>query len=115
MALKVEMITFDCAEPAVLAQWWAEQFDGQTRELIPGEFVAVARAEGPTLGFQKVPDPTPGKNRVHLDLSAADVDAEGSRLTALGGAEDGRHQVCENFRGAVLAYPEGNVFCVVRQ
>jgi len=59
MALKVEMITFDCAEPAVLAQWWAEQFDGQTRELIPGEFVAVARAEGPTLGFQKVPDPTP--------------------------------------------------------
>src|ERR1700693_2335239 len=97
MALKVEMITFDCAEPAVLAQWWAEQFDGQTRELIPGEFVAVARAEGPTLGFQKVPDPTPGKNRVHLDFSAADVEAEVARLTAAGAAGAGRGQVGGGF------------------
>ena len=28
MALKVEMVTFDCSEPAKLAGWWAEQFDG---------------------------------------------------------------------------------------
>ena len=76
MALKVEMVTFDCTDPFELAAWWAEQFDGETRELMPGEFVAVVRAEGPTLGFQRVPDPTPGKTRVHLDFTAADVDAE---------------------------------------
>ena len=60
MALKVEMVTFDCSEPATLAGWWAQQFDGETQELIPGEFIAVIRPDGPRLGFQKVDDPTPG-------------------------------------------------------
>ena len=40
----------------------------------------MTRPEGPRLGFQKVHDPTPGKNRVHLDFSAADVEAEVTRL-----------------------------------
>ena len=115
MSLKVEMVTFDCADPAELARWWAEQFDGTTRELIPGEFVAVNRSEGPTLGFQKVPDPTPGKNRVHMDFSAADVDAEVSRLVAAGATEIGRHSIGENFRWVVLADPAGNAFCVAGQ
>jgi len=112
MSLKVEMVTFDCADPAELARWWAEQFDCTTRELIPGKFVAVNRSEGPTLGFQKVPDPTPGKNRVHMDFSAADVDAEVSRLVAAGATEIGRHSIGENFRWVVLADPAGNAFCV---
>jgi predicted enzyme related to lactoylglutathione lyase len=115
MALKVEMVTFDCADPAELARWWADQFDGTTREMISGEFVAVSRSEGPTLGFQKVPDPTPGKNRVHLDFSAADVDAEVSRLVAAGATETGRHSIGENFRWVVLADPAGNAFCVAGQ
>ena len=86
MALNVEMITFDCTDPAPLADWWAQHFDGQTQELIPGEFIAVIRPDGPRLGFQKVVDPTPGKNRIHVDFGAADVDAEVSRLTAAGAA-----------------------------
>jgi predicted enzyme related to lactoylglutathione lyase len=115
MALKVEMVTFDCGDPAQLAGWWAEQFDGTTQELLTGEFVAVALPDGPQLGFQKVPDPTPGKNRVHLDFSAADVDAEVARLTAAGATEADRHRFGDNFRWVVLADPEGNVFCVVGQ
>jgi len=115
MALNVEMITFDCSDPAKLAGWWAEQFAGATQELLAGEFVAVILSEGPQLGFQKVPDPTPGKNRVHLDFSAADVDAEVSRLTAAGATEVGRHKFGDNFRWVVLADPESNVFCVVGQ
>jgi hypothetical protein len=66
MALNVERITFDCRDPAQLAAWWAEQFGGRTQELLADEFTAVSLSEGPRLGFQKVPDPTPGKNRVHL-------------------------------------------------
>ena len=79
---------------------------------MPGEFVVVIRSEGPRLGFQKVPDPTPGKNRVHLDFSAGDVDAEVQRLVAAGATETGRHSFGENFRWVVLADPEGNAFCV---
>jgi hypothetical protein len=65
MALNVEMITFDCSDPAKLGGWWAEQFGGTTQELLADEFTAVTLLEGPRLGFQNVPDPTPGKNRVH--------------------------------------------------
>ncbi|HWF30859.1 MAG TPA: VOC family protein [Mycobacterium sp.] len=55
------------------------------------------------------------KNRVHLDFSAQDVDAEVSRLTAAGATEVGRRRFSENFRWVVLADPEGNVFCVAGQ
>jgi predicted enzyme related to lactoylglutathione lyase len=113
MALKVEMVTFDSSDPAKLADWWAEQFDGTVRELLPGELFAVTRPEGPQLGFQKVPDPAPGKNRVHLDFSTGALDAEVSRLTAAGATEVGRHSIGDNFRWVVLADPDGNAFCVV--
>ena len=112
MSLKVEMVTFDSSDPAKLAGWWAEQFDGQVQELLPGEFFAVIRSEGPRLGFQKVADPTPGKNRVHLDFGAADVDAEVSRLAAAGATEVGRHSIGDHFRWVVLTDPDGNAFCV---
>lgn len=112
MALKVEMVTFDSSDPAKLADWWAEQFDGQVQELLPGEFFAVIRPEGPRLGFQKVADPTPGKNRVHLDFGAADVDAEVSRLTAAGATEVDRHSIGDSFRWVVLTDPNGNAFCI---
>jgi predicted enzyme related to lactoylglutathione lyase len=115
MTLKVEMVTFDCGDPAKLAGWWAQHFGGETQEMIPGEFFAVMRSEGPRLGFQKVADPTPGKNRVHLDFSAADVDGEVSRLKGAGATEVGRIQFSENFRWVVMADPEGNVFCVAGQ
>jgi len=115
MTLNVEMVTFDCSDPAELGEWWAQQFGGTTQELLAGEFTAVALPEGPRLGFQKVPDPTPGKNRVHLDFSATDVDAEVSRLTAAGATEVGRHKFGDNYRWVVLADPDGNVFCVVGQ
>jgi predicted enzyme related to lactoylglutathione lyase len=112
MALNVEMVTFDCTDPAELASWWAAQFDGEMQELMPGEFVVVARPDGPRLGFQRVPDPTPGKNRIHLDFGAADVDAEVARLVGAGATETGRHSVGENFRWVVMEDPAGNAFCV---
>jgi predicted enzyme related to lactoylglutathione lyase len=115
MALHVEMITIDCSDPAMLAGWWAEHFDGTTQDLLADEFTVVTLAEGLQLGFQKVPDPTPGKNRVHLDFGAGDVDEEVSRLTAAGATEVGRHSFGDDFRWVVLADPEGNVFCVTRQ
>ena len=66
----------------------------------------------PALGFQKVPDPTPGKNNVHLDFRAADREAEVARLVDLGARETGRHNFGPDFDWVVLADPEGNAFCV---
>jgi predicted enzyme related to lactoylglutathione lyase len=115
MTLTVDMVMFDCASPAELAGWWAAQFGGSARELIPGELVVVFRPEGPRLGFQKVPDPTPGKNRMHLDFSATDVDGEVDRLVAAGASEVSRHHIGDEYRWVVLADPADNVFCVVQE
>lgn len=72
----------------------------------------VARQSGPTLGFQKVPDPTPGKNKVHLDFHASDKEAEVARLVELGARETGRHSFGPESDWVVLADPEGNAFCI---
>ncbi|WP_459960329.1 VOC family protein, partial [Mycobacterium avium] len=52
MGLNVEMVTFDCRDPARLAGWWAEQFGGTTHDILAGEFTAVSFPEGLRLGFQ---------------------------------------------------------------
>jgi hypothetical protein len=79
VTLTLEMITLDCVDPRRLAQWWAEAVGGSVVNLPGGDFVLVARENWPALGFQRVADPTPGKNRVHLDLMAPDLDADVER------------------------------------
>jgi hypothetical protein len=55
MTLNVEMVTFDCSDPAKLGGWWAQQFGGTSQELLAGEFTAVTLAEGP----KPLPGPSP--------------------------------------------------------
>jgi hypothetical protein len=112
MALSVEMITVDCTDPDTLAQWWAQAVNGTVNAVVPGEFVLVDLPDGPNLGFQHVDDPTPGKNRVHLDFHAADMEAEVARLVGLGASETGRHDFGPEFNWVVLADPAGNAFCI---
>jgi predicted enzyme related to lactoylglutathione lyase len=112
MSLDIAMVTFDCSDPDSLAGWWADAVGGEVNAVAPGEFVMLAHPNGPTLGFQKVPDPTPGKNKVHLDLHAADKEAEVTRLVSAGATETGRNSFGPDFEWAVLADPEGNAFCI---
>ena len=114
MALNVESITFDTTDPDKAAQWWVQAAGGQLTPYLPGEYVAVERQPGPKLLFQRVSDPTPGKNRIHLDFSAADVEAEVKRLVDLGASETGRHSLGP-VAWVVLADPEGNAFCVTSE
>src|SRR5919205_1171291 len=112
MALKTENITFDSTDPERLADWWARALDGQVNAAAAPFFIIVSRSEGPGLAFQKVDDPTPGKNRVHIDFSAADMEAEVKRLVDLGATETGRGEAGPEFQWVVLADPDGNAFCV---
>jgi hypothetical protein len=61
MALTVEMITFDCSDPAMLGGWWAEHFGGTTQEVLADEFTAVTLSQGPGSGFRRCPIPRPEK------------------------------------------------------
>lgn len=113
--LHMEMVTVDCAEPEALAQWWAQAVGGTLNAVIPDQFIIVESPDGPKLGFQHVDDPTPGKNRVHLDFHAADMAAEVARLVGLGASETGRHSFGDAFSWVVLADPAGNAFCIAGQ
>ncbi|MCW2552923.1 MAG: hypothetical protein JWR78_2704 [Mycobacterium sp.] len=112
MSLEIATFTFDCTDPDALAAWWAGVLAAEVNAVLPGEFVLVAREGGPAIGFQRVPDPTPGKNKAHLDLHASDREAEVARVVALGAKEVERNSFGDDFHWVVLADPEGNAFCI---
>jgi len=115
MALTVEMVTFDTTDAHALAQWWARQVGGTVNGEPGAWFVVLSGPSGVRqLGFQRVEDPTPGKNRVHLDLQTPDVEAEIERLVADGATLVDRHTE-SGFSWVVLADPDGNRFCISQQ
>lgn len=97
-------ITFDCADPAALATFWAEAL-GYQLQGPPGGFESWEQAleamgvppdrrndasavvdtdgSGPRLFFQRVPEGKQGKNRVHLDVRAAPGLEGEARMAAL--------------------------------
>ena len=91
-----------------------EGVPGGTRVL--GDVVPnwLPEGEGPHLDFLLVPEPRTGKNRLHLDLRAADGDqaAEVARLESLGARRTDVGQGPEA-TWVVLADPEGNEFCLL--
>ena len=114
MTLQLGMITFDTHDADALAEWWAAQTGAEVTERNDGWYVIVKGGSLPVIvSFQKVDDPTPGKNRVHLDLSAADLDAEVDRLLGAGATLVARRGD-ESFRWVTLADPHGNQFCVAQ-
>lgn len=112
MALTLGMITIDSTDPGPLAQWWADLTGGTIEQENDGWFYMVGvPGWGHKLGFQKVGDPTPGKNRQHMDLGSEDLDAEVERVLAAGGTEVHRENM-DGFRWVTFADPQGNLFCV---
>lgn len=97
-------ITFDCADPAGLAAFWADVL-GYRLQDPPAGFASWEQAldalgvpperrndasalvdpegAGPRLFFQRVPEGKQAKNRVHLDVRAAPGLAGDARMAAL--------------------------------
>jgi predicted enzyme related to lactoylglutathione lyase len=121
MSAFIYNVTFDARDPRALSRFWAA---------VTGYNVAEASDDAVALRapdergirrilFMRVDDPTPGKNRVHVDLAAREPDAEIERVLGLG-AElvDARIDGAPTWRGrdgirwVVLRDPEGNEFCI---
>lgn len=112
MALSLGSITIDSTNPERLAQWWAEQLGLSISGNFGDEFYFINVPDrGIALSVQQEAEPTPGKNRIHIDFRAADPCAEAARLIAAGATEVDEHRM-----GALhwhtLADPDGNRFCV---
>jgi hypothetical protein len=134
-------LTYDCADPAVLAEFWKTALGyvdappPQGFETWEAWFVACAvpedeRDDGaalvdpagvlPRLSFLKVPEPKAAKNRLHLDLQVAGGralpdDVRWPRITATVErlvAAGGSVVRTDGHDHVVMADPEGNEFCV---
>ena len=67
----------------------------------------------PALLLQKVPERHEYKNRAHIDLDVADLEAAVERVVDLGGTR--LAEISEyGIRWAVMADPDGNEFCLVQ-
>jgi hypothetical protein len=114
MGSRWENLVVDAVDPARLARWWAEALGYQiTYEKSDEVEIRRAPDELPGLIFVPVPDGKAGKNRLHIDLRPAEQEAEVERLVNMGA----RHvDIGQGDVGwVVLADPEGNEFCVLRQ
>ncbi len=111
--VKQVQVTFDCANPRAVAEFWKQvleyvdppvppgfeswdAFDASLPTNVQGSIWACQDPEGigPRLFFQRVPEPKTVKNRVHLDVRVgtgltgdervAALEAEAARLVELG-------------------------------
>lgn len=121
MSTFIHNVTFDANDPRLLGRFWS-RVTGYAVVDDRDEFVRLrapdARGVRQIL-FLRVDDPTPGKNRVHVDLAAPQPQDEVERLVGLGASladelVDGRPRWREGngIRWVVLRDPEGNEFCV---
>jgi predicted enzyme related to lactoylglutathione lyase len=116
----LDTVTFDCADPGRLAEFWAASLGWEVDEGDEEPDASIkpvgTTAETPWQGlyFQKVPEGKVVKNRVHLDLRPLDsMAAEVERSIALGATVQQRVDVEDSF-WTVMLDPEGNEFCILR-
>jgi len=108
-------VTLDCSDAESLARFWCEAL-GYQEIARADQFICLGPGPG-VIKFvlQGVPETKPGKNRMHLDLWVADIDAAAARLVAIGAKQLSDKPFDEHgFLWHQLADPEGNEFCVGR-
>lgn len=106
----IKSVTFDCADPLLVAAFWAEVLGSSVDEDSTSgrAWVEPAGWGGPSLWFVRVQEQKAAKNRQHFDLRPADNHGdEVHRLVRLGAAV-----VRDDGKLAVMCDPEGNEFCV---
>lgn len=114
----VGWIQIDCADPIAQAGFWSEIL-GLPMDKVLGDpphyaGLLAAAPDHPQISFQRVAEPKTMKNRIHLDIPVADVEAATRRVVGLGGGrldDPDYHEYGFSWRR--MADPEGNEFCMV--
>ncbi len=119
MALRLDSLAFDCADPMKVATFWSAAL-GYEIDVDPSdpddEGAFIRDPTGATQGiyFQPVPEGKVAKNRVHLDLRPTSTMAEEvERLRGLGATVRGYIEEGGSF-WTQMRDVEGNEFCVLR-
>ena len=107
-------LTLDVADLEVSTAFWTGALRYDVEGTIEDKYVTLT-GDGPPLQLQRVTEQKASKNRLHLDLYVADLEAETRRLEALGASRVDREPHDEfGFTWLVLADPDGNEFCLAR-
>jgi predicted enzyme related to lactoylglutathione lyase len=110
MASRWNELVVDCHDPQRLAEFWSRVLDVK---IVGSDHESVWIDSTPRLLFGRNPDVKTVKNRLHIDLTPDDQDAEVERILGLGATRADVGQTGEE-SWVVLADPEGNEFCVLR-
>jgi hypothetical protein len=123
MTVKIACVAFDCLDALVVGRFWSAAIG---RPLDPGassEFASIGfhgrrdragwgpveRDADPTWLFARVPESKTVKNRLHLDVIAADPEVEIERLVGLGATRIADRDEYW-YTGTLMADPEGSEF-----
>ena len=127
MTIRIASVTLDCADALTVGRFWSAALGRPLDPDASSEFAAIGfagrrdrvgwaaaeRGDDPTWIFAKVPEPKTAKNRMHLDVIAADPEAEVARLVDLGATRVADVEQY-GYTWTVMADPEGNEFCVAK-
>lgn len=112
-------VQIDCVDPERMARFWAPLLgtDVQVTYGEPPHYVNLAPVHGgPSLSLHRVSRPTPGKNRLHVDLVVDDLEQATERVLASGGGTAPDGDIAEyGFNWRVMTDPEGNQFCLITE
>ena len=114
MGSRWSAVVVDAFDPARLGMWWAEVLGYRVLHENSDEAqIGHEAGAAPTLVFVRAPESKAGRNRLRIDLTPDNQEAEverlvdmGARRVDLGHSPDGDWEV--------LVDPEGNEFCVLR-
>lgn len=113
MAVSFYSIVVDARDLPALARFWCGVLDWEVLFEADDEIVIGAHKDAlPGITFVPVPEAKEIKNRLHIDLSPDDQDAEVERVIALGARRTDVGQA-DGATWVVLEDPEGNEFCVL--
>lgn len=105
--------TIDCNDLEGMTEFWGRLLDVEFRVVEPFGFLAHAPDRKVTIWLQRVPEQKTGKNRVHLDFVAADLEASLDKVRSLGGTVGEQHE-WRDFVWITCTDPEGNVFDIMQ-
>ena len=124
MTVKLAAVTVDCEDALTVGRFWSAALGRPLDPNPSSDFAAIGMTDHrdvqgcrlgghPTWLFAKVREPKSAKNRMHVDLAAADREAEVTRLVELGA-----RRVTDmdewGYQWTVMHDPEGNEFCVAQ-
>ena len=115
MGSRFTELVIDAAEPERRAAFWSAVLGWETTGRYQGAVeIAGPAGSGTSLTFVPVPEAKTIKNRLHIDVNpvGCDQEQEVARLLGLGARRVDIGQ--GKWSWVVLADPEGNEFCVLK-